>query len=86
MNNLKDLKSSIELKFIAKILNNEAQSCCFPPSVLRGPLGRVLGVRLLRMDRADVIFRGSFVLQAVAAHEGYMVLPGHKEKNGSNKK
>ena len=37
-------------------------------------------MRLLRMDRADVIFHGSFILQAVAAHEGYMVLPSHKEK------
>lgn len=37
-------------------------------------------MRLLRVDRADVIFHGSFILQAVAAHEGYMVLPSHKEK------
>lgn len=43
-------------------------------------------MRLLRMDKADVIFHGSFILQAVAAHEGYMALPNHKEKNGSNKK
>lgn len=86
MNNLKDLKSSIELKPIAKLLNNETQSCCFTPKVLQEPLLRVLGVRLFRMARADVIFHSGFFLQAVAAHEGYMDSPGHKEKNGSNKK